>query len=114
MTSLMPAILDHGDMNGEATASNGIAWPRNNGDSNGVNGNGMGNGDDSRAVSEDGSSGIEDGLRELHNPTGERTMEEGEKGVRLEGLVTGLVIIYVWIEPICRKWMQTIYKHKIH
>ena len=91
-----------------------VAWPRNNGDSNGVNGNGMGNGDDSRAVSEDGSSGIEDGLRELHNPTGERTMEEGEKGVRLEGLVTGLVIIYVWIEPICRKWMQTIYKHKIH
>ena len=35
MTSLMPAILDHhggeGGMGGDATASNGLAWPRNNG-----------------------------------------------------------------------------------
>ena len=36
MTSLMPAILDHhggesGMGGGDATASNGLAWPRNNG-----------------------------------------------------------------------------------
>ena len=44
---------------------------------NGVNGNNMGNGGDhdrNAAMSDDGSSGIEDGLREVHNPTGEREL----------------------------------------
>ena len=52
---------------GDAAVSNGMAaaWGRNNGDA----------GCASAAVSDDGSSGIEEGLRELHNHTGERERE---------------------------------------
>ena len=49
--------------------------------SNGVNGNNMVNGGDhdrNAAMSDDGSSGIEDGLRELRNPTGKRAWEGEE------------------------------------
>ena len=36
-------------------------------------------------------------------------------GVSLEELMTGLVTICVWIEPICPKTVDTVkYKHKVH